>query len=386
VSVVFAGYLCRNFWEPTMRLMFGMRPGSRTFSGFTLVELLVVIAIIGVMVGLLLPAVQAAREAARRMQCANHLKQIGLAILNFESTYRMIPQGPYDGDPRLPGMVYDEPAGTYEGSTCCNAAHPDGWSQWYKILPFMEQQAVYELGNRDLPPIHSGRPADYNGENTVARALIPTYYCPSRRGPTGYGAAAFGRCDYAGSAGFYQGEIHENGSVGAFTPPLSEPQIPSPPLGMEPRRNERTRENFGNMSRRKGFFLWGGNGDKRRLADATDGLSNSILVSEKALPPERHGSDGGDNERWNNAGWDECVLRWHFPPMGDRDKRNVAFSNMTTQSGTVWRRYFGSAHPGGLNSVFGDGSVRFASFSVDATVWMYSNVIDDAMVMSSNIE
>lgn len=366
--------------------MFARRLKSRRLSGFTLVELLVVIAIIGVMVGLLLPAVQAAREAARRMQCSNHLKQIGLAVLNFESTYRMIPQGPYDGHPSLPGMVYDEPDGTYEGSTCCNAAHPDGWSQWYKILPFLEQQAVYELGNRDLPPIHRGRPADYNGENSVARALIPTYYCPSRRGPTGYGTARFGRCDYAGSAGFYQGEIHENGSVGAFTPPLTEPQIPAAPLGMEPRRNERTPQNFGNVSGRKGFFLWGANGDKRRLADATDGLSNSILVSEKALPPNRHGSDGGDNERWNNAGWDECVIRWHFPPMGDRDIRNVPFRNMTAQSGTAWRRYFGSAHPGGLNSVFGDGSVRFASFSVDATVWMYSNVIDDGKVMSSTIE
>lgn len=353
---------------------------------FTLVELLVVIAIIGVMVGLLLPAVQAAREAARRMQCSNHLKQIGLAVLNFESTYKMIPQGPYDGHPSLPGMVYDEPAGAYEGSTCCNAAHPDGWSQWYKILPFLEQQAVYELGNRDLPPIHSGRPSDYNGENSVARALIPTYYCPSRRGPTGYGSGAFGRCDYAGAAGFYQGEIHENGSVLTFTPPLPQPQVPLAPLGMEPRRNERTRENFGNMGGRKGFFCWGANGDKRRLAEVTDGLSNSIMVSEKALPAGRHGGDGGDNERWNNAGWDECVLRYHFPPMGDSDIRNIAFRDMTARSGTVWRRYFGAAHPGGLNSVFGDGSVRFASFSVDATVWMYSNVIDDGKPIPSSIE
>ncbi len=344
---------------------------------FTLVELLVVIAIIGILVGLLLPAVQAAREAARRMQCSNNLKQIGLAIMNFESANKSIPPGAYDGDPSLPGMQYNEAPGAYEGSTCCNAAHPNGWSHWFKILPFMEQQNVYNLANFTLPPIHSGRPADYNGEDTVARALIPSYYCPSRRGPTGYGSGQFGRSDYAGCGGFYQGEILENGTQSGWNPPIWEPQIPAFPLGLEPRRNERTNENFGNFGGRKGYFVWHAQGAKRRLGDVIDGTSNSIMCSEKALPPSRHGSDGGDNERWNNAGWDECVIRYHFPPMADTDPRNVPFRDMVAQSGTVWRRYFGSSHPGGLNSVFGDGSVRFAAFTVDPTVWMRSCVIDD---------
>jgi prepilin-type N-terminal cleavage/methylation domain-containing protein/prepilin-type processing-associated H-X9-DG protein len=346
-------------------------------AAFTLVELLVVIAIIGVLVGLLLPAVQAAREAARRMQCSNNLKQIGLAHMNFESSYKYLPPGPYDGDPRLEGMQYDEAPGQYEGSTCCNAAHPNGWSQWFHILPFMEQQNVYNLANFTLPPLHSGRPADYNGENSVARALIPSYYCPSRRGPTGYGTAQFGRCDYASSAGFYQGEILENGTQSGWEPELWQPQIPPPPLGLEPRRNERTRENFGNFGGRKGYIVWSAQGAKRRLGDVIDGTSNSIMCSEKGLPPQVHGTDGGDNERWNNAGWDECVIRYHFPPMADTDPRNRPFRNMVAGTGTVWRRFFGSAHPGGLNSVFGDGSVRFASFTVDPLVWMRACVIDD---------
>lgn len=341
-------------------------------AGFTLVELLVVIAIIGILVSLLLPAVQAAREAARRMQCSNHLKQIGLAFLNFESTYKYLPKGPYDGDPSLPGMVYNEPVGAYEsGTTCCNAAHPNGWSQWFHILPFIEQTVVYDLANMKLPPIHSGRPANYNGENSVARALIPTYYCPSRRRPTGYGAAFIGRSDYAGCAGFYQGEVHENWG-----------DIPAVPLGLAPRRNERTPENFGNMTGRKGYISWSAQGATRMLSEVIDGTSNSIMAAEKSLPPSRHGSDGGDNERWNNAGWDEDVVRYHFPPLSDRDKRVLVTGTPSnpTNGSTVWRRYFGSSHAGGLNAVFGDGSVKFASFTVDAVAWMRACVIDDGQV------
>ncbi len=115
--------------------------------GFTLVEMLVVITIIGILIALLLPAVQAAREAARNTQCKNHLKQIGLAVLNYESAHRVFP----------PGSA--KPMG--QGAA---------WSVY--ILPHLEQQAVYDVYDFDSSPIAA--------ENLEATAcVIPTYLCPS---------------------------------------------------------------------------------------------------------------------------------------------------------------------------------------------------------------
>jgi prepilin-type N-terminal cleavage/methylation domain-containing protein len=111
-------------------------PG-RSRSAFTLVELMVVIALIGLLIGLLLPAVQAAREAARRLQCRSHLKQIGLAALNFESSNRRLPSGGWGY--QWPGLA------DISGSV----GQPGGWT--YSLLPFLEQQALYQLGSYQAP-------------------------------------------------------------------------------------------------------------------------------------------------------------------------------------------------------------------------------------------
>jgi prepilin-type N-terminal cleavage/methylation domain-containing protein/prepilin-type processing-associated H-X9-DG protein len=364
-------------------------------SGFTLIELLVVIAIIAVLISLLLPAVQSAREAARRAQCVNNLKQIGLGFMNFESTNAHLPQGPYDGDPKAVttsgapdpgGYNYTETAGTQYGTTtCCNAAHPNGWNHFFKIMPFMEQQSVYNLANFEVPAIHTGRPTNFNGENDVARVGIASFYCPSRRAVQGYGTSVISyRNDYAGNAGFFQGQWYECTSSN-FTDPRF---VPAAPNGAYPIADERTPVNLGNTGGRKGSIVWSGQGAKRRLSDFTDGTSNSILVGEKCLPPSRWGSDGGDNERWNNAGWDECVIRYHFSPMSDFQTAKLSGvcanpSNPDTGS-TVWRRFFGSSHPGGYNAVFGDGSVKFLKFSIDASTHRKLCTIDDGEPISAD--
>lgn len=374
---------------------------ERSRRGFTLIELLVVIAIIAVLIALLLPAVQSAREAARRSQCVNNLKQIGLGFLNFESSYTHLPQGPMDGDPQsvttagVPdpanGSDYDEPLGTsYGATTCCNAAHPRGWNHFFKILPYIEQQQVYNLANFEVPAIHTGRPANFNGQDDVARVAIPVFYCPTRtRSVQRYGnnpATATSRNDYAGCAGFFQGQWYEcDGGNGNFNPNRF---VPPPPDGIQPIADERSPINQGDTPGRKGSILNPGKGGKRRLSDFLDGTSNSIMAGEKCLPPSRHSADGGDNENWNNSGWDEDCIRYHFTPMSDFQTAPLngvcnTPSNPTT-GGNLWRRMFGSSHPGGINVVLADGSVKFIKNSVSQRTFTKLSVIDDNTPISAD--
>jgi len=142
-----------------------MPSSFRRRRAFTLVELLVVIAIIGILVALLLPAVQAAREAARRMQCSNNVKQIGLATQLYHDIRKQFPWG---------GKNF---------VNCCNSSIPDFWSWQYFILPQLEQQSIF----------------DNSSTAVIYASTVSTYYCPSRRRPITYGNTS--RTDYAGNVG-----------------------------------------------------------------------------------------------------------------------------------------------------------------------------------------
>lgn len=148
-----------------------MKSKSSLRRGFTLVELLVVIAIIGILVALLLPAVQAAREAARRIQCTNHIKQIGLGILNFESTNRALPKA------YTPNWTGQQTAGPCSDRRNLPGTKSNGLAAHYVltfILPYMEHQAVYDA--LDLNVAWTGKKNKDAGINTIP---IPEYICPS---------------------------------------------------------------------------------------------------------------------------------------------------------------------------------------------------------------
>jgi prepilin-type N-terminal cleavage/methylation domain-containing protein len=282
---------------------------------FTLIELLVVIAIIAILIGLLLPAVQKVREAAARMQCSNHLKQIGLAFHNHHDTHQYFPHAGSDGPDK----------------DCCNASTRIGWTWMYHITPFVEQDNVYK------------EPTDA----TVAQQAIKIYYCPSRRQPTLYSNG--GRCDYAGNGGR---NMAGNGTEGVLVRQWRNPNT-SQPVNLPV-------EQF------------------RRMADITDGTTNTIMVGEKQLHVTGLGAAGGDNEPWNNSGWDQDHVRFG-EALPEPDSKHPKHPP------TFWSVRFGSSHPGVFNAVMADGSVRAIRYTIDATNWMRICLINDGQVITNGL-
>jgi prepilin-type N-terminal cleavage/methylation domain-containing protein/prepilin-type processing-associated H-X9-DG protein len=162
-------------------------PRRRSVRGFTLIELLVVIAIIAVLVALLLPAVQQAREAARRTQCKNNLKQIGLAFHNYHDNFRVLPDGGTDNNPA--GADHAK----YPCGDCCNANNRGEWNWMYQIMPMIDQANLQAV----------------TVDSTIYSSPVPAYFCPTRRRPGKYGSSA--KSDYAGNCGDAKGAY--NGAV-----------------------------------------------------------------------------------------------------------------------------------------------------------------------------
>jgi prepilin-type N-terminal cleavage/methylation domain-containing protein len=280
--------------------------------GFTLIELLVVIAIVAVLMSLLLPAVQQAREAARRAQCKSNIRQISLALHNYHATYGIFPSGQYFCKP---------------GTDCSNRPFfAPGWGWSASVLPFVDQAPIFNRLNFSLEM----RDASHVG---VLATPIPLFHCPSDRtrrdslAPSGFSfrTERIATTNYCGNGGSF--------SVSFEAPAVAKD------------------ENWTN-----GVL---GRDSARRFRDITDGVSNTILVGEVIH---------------YDFPWDPTLYGHWDPPSGTACctlslARHANWGMNPGFSGTVdeRRESFSSLHAGGAHFGLCDGSVRFVSENIDNT-------------------
>lgn len=353
---------------------------ARKQRGFTLVELLVVIAIIGILVALLLPAIQAAREAARRTQCKNNLKNIGLAIHNFYDTYKQFPSGGTEPGADITKYLSDSASQANAALRKGPAFGPDkqGLSWLYQILAYLEENAIKNVVQQDQ----------------LQKYPIALYTCPSRRPPT-IGPGGISLVDYAAAtAGPSRSEIGNafdtNVQECRKATPLSTVigdifwGCPGCNAGL-PAGNNANIAQFRGIIQRGDWqpFLpppaalpQGGmhNGFYRPMtfAKITDGASKTLLIGEKWVPPifydgSPHNARAGDDRGWAD-GWDCNNLRSTMFQMR-ADGEGVVPDSATGPCDELHDFPFGSAHSGGMNANFGDGSVHFISNEVDQEVF-----------------
>ena len=314
---------------------------SRSATGFTLVELLVVIAIIAVLIGLLLPAVQSAREAARRSQCVNNLKQIGLATQNYAEARAKLP----------PGAEHV----TQPTNTNIDAREGNWGATWVIfVLPFLEQQGLYDLYDRSLPARNGNATS---GNNQVTRTILPALVCPSHPPVTSrlnQDFDGFAKGNYAANMGAGRMKNDADSRNSALKGPLS-------------------------VALQAGV----------KYGDVTDGLSKVVLAGEIVAVD----SGGDDRGAWgwctgpafSGRGFGNVVLMPNSTqaldssPYSWNNTTDPVFNRRsnpdetTTNSGVAARGY----HAGGVAMVNLDGSTRFVANTTDQTVYLNSLSIAD---------
>ena len=312
---------------------------NRKNSGFTLVELLVVIAIIAMLVTLLLPAVQAAREAARRTQCVNNLKQIGLGVLNHESALGMFPGGGDTPWPRIEDNVI--------GGTQQMGPEKHGFSWAFQILPYLEEGAITTLTTTEA----------------IERASIPLYTCPSRR------------------------EGIPSGGQGGR---ILNDYVSATPKGGTTRSEEFNPYNWDDESSFWQGSIWSVPGSKRyygvivranawppatkksvgssrptTFGKIQDGGSKTMMCGEKRLIVERYATGDWHDDRGWSDGWDPDTVRSTNHEYG----RDLTSAGDTPRGIRDFGFHFGSTHDVGMHAVFADGAVHKIAYEIDRIIF-----------------
>ena len=328
--------------------------------GFTLVELLVVITIIGILISLLMPAVQSARESARRTQCSNNLKQLALAASNGLGLQGHFPSSGWGW--------------RWVGDPDCGSGwkQPGGWL--YNLLPFLDQQNLHDLQSGLTSTARS------NAASQMIATPLAMTICPSRRALAAYptwqngGASAneggdpgdvyqrygsgsasvtanVAKCDYAGNGGDVYTSPGTNGA------PWNVGNLEGGPTTVAQGTTPSAIQYWNAVDAATTGVIYPAGA--ATAGNITDGMSNTYLFGEKYLNPDSYltGADSGDNESaltGNNAD----TIRWGGP----------AFPNPSQDTpGTAQYTIYGSAHPSGFGMAMCDGSVRVISFYIDAT-------------------
>jgi prepilin-type N-terminal cleavage/methylation domain-containing protein/prepilin-type processing-associated H-X9-DG protein len=337
---------CNSTWQA--------RRSANSPRGFTLVELLVVIAIIGILVALLLPAVQSAREAGRRVSCANNLKQLGLALNVYESTFTCFPTGTYWSICPAMNGCNAGPNGQ------CNGRN--GWHMF--ILPYVEQGNL--LASMNLQP-GTGSVSISSINSAAFQQVIPVFLCPSDNAPV-VPSSNWTRLNY----------------VGCFS---ADPTGYLVDQEAYPTRYNYDQGPLSNPSKVHALFNWN---IYRRAGHIKDGLSNTVALSEVIGV-----TDIGRGVWWHEWGWQYSHARspnsstpdsvWGAVTSGPWSYCDTtAVDAPCTGSSNAWSQEVFAArsrHPGGINVCLIDGSVRFVANQIDLPLWQGLGSIDGLEIM-----